>query len=263
MIIDGHVHIFPDSIVETAVNTLQNTSVLAAPYKGSLSSLRHVMDRYKIDKVVNLPVATRPEQVKQINNHLLHMPSDTISFAAFHPDVEKPESTLQEIKNAGYRGVKIHPEYQGFSWDTERMHRICDVADRLDIILFTHSGWDVSFEDMHSTIAEFASVAGNFPRLKFVAAHFGGYMRWDDVEKYLLCRDNVYFDTSFTFPYLAPERMKKMTYKHGLEKVFFGTDFPWQSYEKEFYYLSSLFSSSELERIYSENILNFLGIDSQ
>ncbi len=259
-IIDGHAHIFPDNIAEAALNSLQGTSALQAPYGGSLDSLCLAMEQNGVDMALNLPVATRPEQVEPINRYSHNLPPNIIPFAAFHPGVTDLYGTLKNIKDGGYSGVKIHPEYQYFNWDSEVMHKVCSFAQELDIILFTHSGWDVSFENIRSPVEEFASVAMNYPRLRFVAAHFGGYLSWDKVEKHLVGMENVYFDTSFTLPYLDPARMKTMTYAHGLEKVFFGTDFPWQPYEKEFYYLSSIFSSSELERIYSANIISLLGL---
>lgn len=261
MIIDAHVHIFPDNIVQAAVTTLQGTSGLKSPYDGSLNNILRLMQKHGMQYVLNLPVATRPDQVEQINRYLLKLPPSVLSFAAFHPHTENPEYILRQIRENGFQGVKIHPEYQCFQWDSERMQRVCSAAQELDIVLFSHSGWDVSFDNMQSTIAEYASVVRNYPKVRFVAAHFGGYLCWDEVEKQLVSLDNVYFDTSFTLPYLDPKRLKRMAYDHGLEKVFFGTDYPWQSYEKDFYYLSSVFSPSELERIYSGNIMRFLGIN--
>lgn len=68
--------------------------------------------------------------------------------------------------------------------------------------------------------------------MKVVAAHLGGYMRWDEVETCLLGRE-LYFDTSSSFWRLSQNRILELIVAHGIDKVLFGTDYPIKTCREE------------------------------
>ena len=68
-----------------------------------------------------------------------------------------------------------------------------------------------------------------WPGLTLIAAHFGGFERWDDVERELVGLP-VYLDTSFTVGYAPDEQFVRMVRRHGVERVLFATDAPWQDH---------------------------------
>ncbi|MDP4109220.1 MAG: amidohydrolase family protein, partial [Bacillota bacterium] len=71
-----------------------------------------------------------------------------------------------------------------------------------------------------------------FPGLTVIAAHLGGYRKWDDSIKYLLGK-NVYFDTSSSLFMLDKLKATEIIRGHGVKKVLFGSDYPMWSHEEE------------------------------
>ena len=67
-IVDLHVHAFPDEIAERAVHTLLETYQVEAVTDGTISGLLAHMAKAGVDYAVVQPVATRPGQVRSIND---------------------------------------------------------------------------------------------------------------------------------------------------------------------------------------------------
>ena len=70
------------------------------------------------------------------------------------------------------------------------------------------------------------------PELLSVAAHLGGYSVWDKAEA-LAGMENVVFDCSSSLPMLTPERALWQIGLFGIDRIFFGSDFPmWKPAEE-------------------------------
>ena len=69
-------------------------------------------------------------------------------------------------------------------------------------------------------------VVDQFQGLTIIAAHMGGHLMWDEVEKHLVGRD-LYFDTAYFLSDLTEQRFLSLLRAHGPEKVLFASDFPW------------------------------------
>ena len=99
-----------------------------------------------------------------------------------------------------------------------------------------------------------------FPKLKIIAAHFGGFELWDEVKKYLLGKD-IYLDTSFFLHFLPVEEIRSMILAHSQDRLLFGTDFPIVDQKKDLDFLKSLDIPEDLKsRIFSLNAKNLLSI---
>ena len=97
---------------------------------------------------------------------------------------------------AGIKGVKFHPDYQMFFVDEERMFPLYRQMADAGLIAFFHAGVDIGLPPpVHCPPDRLATVLDRVPDLTVVAAHFGGFKMWDDVEKYLIGR-NLWLDTS-------------------------------------------------------------------
>ena len=159
------------------------------------------------------------------------------------------------IKN-GFKGVKLHPDFQKFNIDDEsaqRFYRI--IGDRLPILF--HTG-DDRYD--YSKPWRLAAMAKKYSNVNFIGAHFGGYRCWDDAEVYKGL-DNVYFDTCSSLPFITPERAKSLIDLLGEEKFFFATDFPMWDVKGELdRFFSIQLSDCAREKILAENIKNLLKI---
>ena len=99
-----------------------------------------------------------------------------------------------------------------------------------------------------------------FPGGTVIAAHMGGYECWDEVETLLLGRP-VWLDTSFSVPGLGYQRTLSIMRGHGIDKILFGSDSPWQDQAVDLAELRSLgLTETELAAILGGNAAKLLGL---
>ena len=61
---------------------------------------------------------------------------------------------------------------------------------------------------------------------KLILAHTGGYGCWQQVLD-LLAGLKLYFDISYTLPFLSQDLLLQIIKAHGSDRMMFGTDSPW------------------------------------
>lgn len=234
MIIDFHTHIFPDKIAEATIGALSKSASIPPHSNGMRSGLEDSMAKNGIDISVNLPVLTKATQFDSIIKFASALngekESKIVSFAGFHPLIEDYEEKLYQVKENGFLGIKIHPDYQGTFFDDGRYINILKTAKKLDLITVTHAGLDGAFvgEEIKCTpkrVLNLLNALGGYEKL--VLAHLGGNELFGDVYD-LLAGEDVYFDTSYVLPFLAQAQFEKMVEKHTAGKILFATDSPWQ-----------------------------------
>lgn len=265
MIIDFHTHIFPDKIAEKAIGKLSSVSNITPFSDGTVRGLSEMMGKSGVDLSVVLPVATKPEQFKSINENALAVNREydgkIISFGGIHPDSLDYKRELDEIKQMGLVGIKIHPDYQKVYIDDERYMKIVDYASELDLITVVHAGVDVGYpQPVHCTPQRSRKLIDAIHPKKFVLAHMGGFDMWDDVESYLAGQD-IYFDTAYTFDKMGEERFLRLVHLHGIEKILFATDSPWCGQKESVEWIkSSGLTQEEQQMIFSENAKKLLNL---
>ena len=268
-LIDFHTHIFPDKIAPAAVASLAEAGgTRPEGGTGTLDDLEGVALREGISLCVNLPVATRPDQAASINRFAREVnrrEGRVISFGAIHPDAAEPERELAELAEAGFRGIKLHPDYQGHYADDPAVIRVVKEAKRLGLHTVFHGGVDIAFpNDVHAAperISRLLSALGEGEG-KVIVAHIGGYRLWDDVERVLVGRD-VLFDLSYGIDHLPPEQLLRIVTRHGADKILFGSDYPWRDPADIDRVLSKLpLSDGQFSLIRSGNAERLLGLDT-
>ncbi len=268
-LIDFHTHIFPDKIAPAAVASLaQAGGTRPEGGTGTLDDLEGVALREGISLCVNLPVATRPDQAASINRFAREVnrrEGRVISFGAIHPDAAEPERELAELAEAGFRGIKLHPDYQGHYADDPAVIRVVKEAKRLGLHTVFHGGVDIAFpNDVHAAperISRLLSALGEGEG-KVIVAHIGGYRLWDDVERVLVGQD-VLFDLSYGIDHLPPEQLLRIVTRHGADKILFGSDYPWRDPADIDRVLSKLsLSDGQFSLIRSGNAERLLGLDT-
>ena len=261
---DFHTHAFPDGLAERAVSGLAETSGIAPATDGTLSGLRRKLAENGIDRAMLLPVATKPSQQTTINSWAADIMGDGLyCCGSLHPDSEDALSEAERIKALGLRGVKFHSEYQKFRPDEERMFPIYEKLSELGLLAVFHGGWDPYSNDIIRAVPQsFAAVAETFPKLRIVAAHLGGMMLWDDVEKYTAGRyENLWFDVCVLSRYIEDDRLLRIIRMQGAERVLFGSDCPWDEPSAEIAMIERLpLSQEEKELIFYRNAERLLGI---
>ncbi len=260
-IIDIHTHVFPRHIAEKAVPALAKSAGISAYLDGTVSSLVASMDAAGIAQSAVMPIATKPRQVASINEWIAGLdPKRFIRFGTIHPESEDVHAHIDHVIELGLSGIKLHPDYQDFLPDDEDIFHVYDRIRRDNFVLLMHCGKDFSFEEIAATPARVRRVLDAFPGICMVAAHFGGYQVWDEVEDFLI-GSNVYLDTSFTLPHLDASRFVAMARSHGIEKVVFGTDSPWTAQADEIEKIQHCgFEDDEQRNIFYRNARRILSL---
>lgn len=227
-IVDVHTHVFPDHLAHDTVKAMAEKAGVPLFTNGTINGLVSRMDKNDVDYSVTLPIATKAEQVKSINNWLIENKHERIiSFGSIHPEYEDIEGELKRIKNAGCPGIKLHPDYQSFYPPEKRMQKIYELCTSLGLIILFHCGDDIGHpKPGHSLPRQIVEVVHDHPELTIICAHMGGFEMWDQSEKYLVGK-NIYLDTSYSFPFMPEERIISIMRKHNMEQILMGSDSPW------------------------------------
>jgi uncharacterized protein len=249
-IIDFHTHAFPDELAPRAMKKLMaETPGVEAYLDGKISSLVESMDRNGISKSVICCIATTPEQFTPIFNWCKKAQTDRlIMFPSIHPADTKWKERISQIKQDGFKGVKMHPYYQNYRLDEKRLMPIYEELAKNDLMLVVHTGFDIAYpNDDRADSHKILKITEMFPQLKFVATHLGAWQQWDEVEK-VLAGKHIYMETSWSLEYLSPEQARKIILKHPPDCVLFGTDSPWTDQGKTLELLKALKLPAELEK---------------
>lgn len=234
MVVDFHVHCFPDSLADKATLALQEKAGISRYLNGTVGNIRASMGDSGISHSVVLSIATKPQQTRKITEWSLSIQDGSITaFSSIHPDSADWESEMAEVRDLGLKGIKFHPEYQEFYVDEDRMFPIYSKAFDLGLIVVFHAGADLGYpEPCHCTPDRLARVVDAFPGGRMVAAHFGGFKYWDGVAKHLAGKD-IYLDTSFTLGWIERELFDRILDSHGYERLLFASDSPWGNQRAE------------------------------
>lgn len=263
MIIDFHTHAFDDALAPRAIASLvAGSGGLESQTDGTVSGLRANMKKCGVDHSVLLTIATKPTQQTRINDWAARQSSaDITAFGSIHPDAPDAPDELERIREMGIKGVKLHPEYQRFEVDDPRMFPIYRKIASLGLITVFHAGQDIGFMPPAKAAPDkMLRALSVFDGAPVVAAHFGGYIMWDDVLD-VLCGQNIYLDTSFTYGRIQRPLAQAIVEKHGPEKILFGTDLPWSDALAERRLIDSLdLSEEDKALIYWKNAAALLKI---
>lgn len=254
--IDIHTHAFHPKIAAKAVRALEKTYGVHCLGSGQLAELEEDEARSGIDYCAVLCAATAPSQVIPANNYAIKIHRNegnrAIAFGTLHPGYEHWEEELDRLEQNGIRGLKLHPDFQGFSMNDPALLPIYEACEGRFIILF-HVGSVADPSAAPSSPIRLRRVLQNFPRLDVIAGHFGGYRMWDLALQVFSGRRyrHLWMDTSSTTAFVDQKMLRRLFTLLPEEHYFFGTDWPIYRPSDEIPLLQKLagFSDSRMERL--------------
>ncbi len=262
MLIDFHVHVFPDRIAKKTIAVLQrNMSEVynikqELSYGGTLAELKAAMAEKQVDISVIMPIATKVTQYKTINGYAEEITDgrSVISFASLHPYQDNIDETLQDIVSRGFKGIKLHPDYQGVYADDEKFISLVRRAAELGLYITIHAGKDFGIYPPYRAVAEhLRPLLEHVDSSRVILAHMGAFMEWDEAER-LINDFNMYIDTSVVSRYISLEQYRRIIDRRGADRVLFGSDSPWEDPRKSLAFLkASGVSEEETELITHKN----------
>lgn len=264
MIIDFHAHVFPDGLAKRAIPLLAQKAGIPAHTDGTLAFIRQSMAEAGIDYTVTLPIVTRQEQTESVNLFAAETngKEGIIAFGGVYPYDPDYKKQLKRIKELGLKGIKLHPEYQNFYIDDEKIYPLLSYAAELGLIVVIHAGVDLGFSPQDIKGAPRRSkkmlrALGGGSNI--VLAHTGGYDCWQEVFDELVGED-VNFDTSFTVGIAPDELLRSILRTHGTDRFLFATDSPWQEQKQQVAAIHNIgLTQQELQGILGENAVRLLG----
>ena len=269
MVIDFHTHTFPDKIAARTVGALQAKSGTQPHSDGTVAGLIERMAEAGVDISVNLPVMTSPSQFEsvtafaaELNERFKGEERRIISFGGIHPDCEDIDGKMRRLKELGFLGVKIHPDYQATFINDEKYERIFNCAREYDLIVVTHAGVDAGFpgEPVRCPPSLALELIRKAPHSKSVFAHLGASRMAKEVLD-VLAGEDIYIDTAYILGLTDPELVRAVIKQHGEDRVLFATDSPWSSMTLDLERIKALSLGKEREeKILSGNARALLGI---
>ncbi len=208
-------------------------------------------------------VATRPDQVRSINDFIAgevkaHEGLFT-GFGTLHPDSEDLKEDLDHLVELGLKGVKLHPDFQGFAMNGKRAEKLGELISGKNIPVLVHCG-DPRYN--FSNPEQMKPFLQKFPDLTVIGAHFAGWSMWDDAMKLLADAPNLMLDTCSSLMFMDRGMGEKLVRTFGADRIFWATDYPmWCGQEELERFMALDLTDEERDKILYKNAAKFLGIE--
>jgi len=260
VIIDAHTHVWPDRIAKIALGS-NRVPGLEARGDGTVGGLTSDMERSGVDVSCCLAIANEARHVDSVNRFVAGIADERhVPFGTVHVDLSVEEN-IASLERHGVRAVKVHPLFQRFALDDKRLWEIFE-AFGSDYVVIVHVGeGGDAYTNSLSSPKMIRDITRQFPGLRLMACHFGGYKILDDAEEMLAGAD-VVLETSWppSLARLRPERVRNLIRKHGAERVIFGSDWPMTSPGDEIRAIEALgLSDDETKRVLGGTLAELLG----
>lgn len=256
MLIDLHTHIFPDDKAPSILHDMSVRKGIPHFIDGTLDGLIGAMQTSSVDFSLISRITTRKDNVASVNQWLLDCTRpNVLPMATVHPDLPVASSDLAAMRAQGFRGVKLHPDYQGFFVDDPRMYPFYEAAQAVQMPVLFHAGLDRGLPPpVHATPRRLLKVHRAFPGLLMIAAHMGGEDNYEETEALLLGRE-IFIDTAFVLRIMPPATLKRFFRKHPIDRILFGSDSPFTDQAVELAFLFDLpyLTPAEKEKVAGEN----------
>lgn len=279
MIIDFHVHIFPDAFCRDRECLFPGESAFKLLYDSPKSklvtteTLISTMDEEGVDRSVVFGFPWKSaETFQRHNDHIMESvarhPDRLIGFCCFdanHPDA--PAEAARCLGN-GLSGVGELAFYEsGIDKNAlARLEPIMEISREKDCPVLIHSNEPVGHTYPGKAPiqpSQIYTMVQRFPKNRFVLAHWGGglffyHLMKKETQETLR---NVWYDTAAS-PYLyRPEIWSVAMKAVGPDKVLFGSDYPLIHPSRYFRDMDEGgLSKSEKQKVSGENAAAVLGI---
>ncbi|MDE3275368.1 MAG: amidohydrolase family protein [Verrucomicrobiota bacterium] len=274
-VIDFHTHNFPDVLAPRAIESMaRKLRGSLVPFgDGTVATQLRDMAAAGVDKAVVCPVATKPAQFQTILDRAKAVrdgefgeeaANRLVQLCSVHPADPDFEGHIGQVAAAGFKGVKVHPYYQGFSLGDPKVVPYFRAVRDAGLFVIAHCGIDLGFVEapMVCGPAQIASLLKAVPGLKFVAAHIGGCGgNPPHATDALLEFENCFLDTAVVNVCDDDAECRRVMSEWPAERLLFATDYFWR--DERFvagWVRQCRPDPAEQELVFSENAHRLLGL---
>ena len=171
------------------------------------------------------------------------------------------------VREFDVKGIKLHPAEGHYFPADDRLWAVYEIAQEFGLVVLSHGGVHMASPDVtYTQPSNFAPVFERFPDLELVIAHLGhGF--WDEAVELAKKYPRALFDTSAVISgvehlkVLSNDAFADLIRKLGVDRVMFGSDYPWFSPAASLRHILQLpLKPDEREKILGENARHILGI---
>ncbi len=261
-VIDAHCHIYPEKIAQRAVAATDKFYGANSFGDGTVRNLNELFREVGVDHAIVQSVATTAHQVKCINEFIAGEVASGEGFltglGTMHPDSEDIEGDIEYLMELGLKGIKLHPDIQGFQVDAGNLLKIYECCEKKNLPILMHTG-DYRYDNSNPN--RVLPILKAYPGLTVIGAHFGGWSVWNEACEKYAGLSNFYVDCSSSFGFENDCNFKELILRYGTDRVLFGTDYPMWSAKNELETFFSFELGEDVNRqILSENAKKLFGI---
>ncbi|MGI6664810.1 MAG: amidohydrolase family protein [Christensenellaceae bacterium] len=262
MIIDFHTHAFPAAIAEDAMTNLEKTAELTPYGNGTIEALLERNQKRGIAKSVLLNIAVSTKSVTRMNDFAIEMANREASllpFGTLHPELKNWEAEMLRLKENGIKGIKLHPCYQKFEMNDQKVYPMYEAITAQEMIVLFHGGLDpLDMSKDYASPKAILQVKQNFPQMKMVVAHAGAAFSFDAAEEYLWGQE-IYLDISFIGGRMGMAQFQRFINMHDADRILYGSDYPWHDEEELLLLKNAALPEALQEKILYGNAKRLLG----
>lgn len=233
MIIDAHVHLFPDRLAE-AVRRWFDTHAWSFQHRKGVEDSLALLRAGGVGAVVALPYAHKPGMARALNDftgelaarHPMVLPCCTV-----FPGEEGAEALLDECLGAGFRGVKIHSHVMRIAPDDPRLDAVWRASARFQKPVVIHcgpqpalAGYGIDTRAV-SGAARLRRALERHPDAIAIVPHLG-VDESAQFEAMLGEFRNLYLDTTMAIGGYFPYQPDLDILRRHPDRILYGTDFP-------------------------------------
>jgi len=240
-----HAHVFPEGINPD----------------GTIDRLTKLLDHCEIANAVcfspfhNQVKGTDIDPVQWLKKELAHRPR-LRGFGTVDVHRDDVADQVRAIADAGFRGIKMHPQAQEFALLSPEAFKAFEAAEKHNLFITFHSGVH-HYRIKDYRVLDFDEIAHHFPELRFSLEHVGGYSFFADALAVIVNRipfppvpgkrcmvfgglTSVFTQDYNRFWYMCRERMLELIAQVGPQQLIFGLDFPYNLEENTLTALATL-----------------------
>ncbi len=239
MIIDSHVHLFPDRLAQ-AIRSWFETHIWSVQYTEGVDEALARLVQAGIDKVVVLPYAHKPGMAKALNDFTLQLSKQhrqIVPCCTVFPGEEGEEQLLDEaFGRDGFAGVKIHSHVMKIAADDPRLDPVWRASAKYRKPVVIHCGKEPASPgyglDVHSISGaeRIRRALERHPDAIAIVPHLGAD-EYVEFEQLLGEFEHLYLDTAMAIAGYFERRPDLEMIRRHPDRILYGTDYPNLPYE--------------------------------
>lgn len=234
MVIDSHVHLFPERLFRAIWKWFDHHGWLVR-YRVQADEAVRLLKETGIDRFVLLNYAHKPGISEALNawtHEYAKGCPEAIPFGAIHPEEDDVPGLLDRcFRDYGFYGLKFHCHVTGIRPDDERMFPIYEKVLEYDRLITIHSGAGPSLEGYRETTKEISGAEftrkflRRFPKLKVIVPHLGAD-EFDAFFDLMAEFPNFRMDTTMALAGYFPIEIPWEKIETFSDRILYGSDFP-------------------------------------